>query len=48
MPECTEQVKIVLSGKVTKAYVVKDKGISATKGAKSAVEAAGGKFRGLN
>jgi len=38
-------VKIILSGKVSKAYVVKDKAISATKGAKSAVEAAGGRSR---
>jgi large subunit ribosomal protein L15 len=42
--ESTKIVKIILSGKVTKAYVVKDKVITATKGAKSAVEAAGGRF----
>jgi large subunit ribosomal protein L15 len=40
----TKIVKIILSGKVTKAYVVKGKVITATKGAKSAVEAAGGRF----
>jgi large subunit ribosomal protein L15 len=44
VPEYTERVKIILSGKVTKAFVVKDKAISATKGAKSAVESAGGRF----
>jgi ribosomal protein L15 len=37
-------VKIILSGKVTKAYAINDKVISATKGAKSAVESAGGSF----
>ena len=42
--ENTKIVKIILSGTVTKAYVVKDKVITATKGAKSAVEAAGGRF----
>jgi large subunit ribosomal protein L15 len=42
--ESTKIVKIILSGKVTKAYVVKDKVITATKGAKSAVESAGGRF----
>jgi len=45
VPESTKIVKIILSGKVTKAYVVKDKVITATKGAKSAVEAAGGRFK---
>jgi large subunit ribosomal protein L15 len=44
VPEYTERVKIILSGKVTKAVTIKDKAITATKGAKSAVEAAGGKF----
>jgi large subunit ribosomal protein L15 len=44
VPEYTQRVKIILSGKVSKAYVVKDKAISATKGAKSAVESAGGRF----
>ena len=44
VPEYTKQVKIILSGKVTKPFVIKDKFIAATKGAKSAVEAAGGKF----
>ena len=44
VPEYTERVKIILSGKVSKAFVVKDKAITATKGAKSAVESAGGRF----
>jgi large subunit ribosomal protein L15 len=42
--ESTKLVKIILSGKVTKAFAIKDKAISATKGAKSAVESAGGSF----
>jgi large subunit ribosomal protein L15 len=42
--ENTKRVKIILSGTVTKAFVIKDKVITATKGAKSAVESAGGKF----
>ena len=44
VPENTKLVKIILSGAVTKAYAIKDKSITATKGAKSAVESAGGKF----
>jgi large subunit ribosomal protein L15 len=44
VPEQTQKVKIILSGTVTQAYVVKDKVITATKGAKSAVESAGGRF----
>lgn len=44
VPESTKLVKIILSGTVTKAYIVKDKAITATKGAKSAVESAGGRF----
>ena len=44
VPEATKLVKIILSGTVTKAYIVKDKLITATKGAKSAVESAGGRF----
>src|SRR6202034_3607577 len=43
VPEATKIVKIILSGKVSKAYIVKDKAIMATKGAKSAVESAGGR-----
>ena len=44
VPEYTKQVKIILSGKVSKAYAIKDKFVTATKGAKSAVESAGGSF----
>jgi large subunit ribosomal protein L15 len=44
VPECTKLVKIILSGKVTKAYTVKDSSVTATKGAKSAVVSAGGSF----
>jgi large subunit ribosomal protein L15 len=44
VPEYTERVKIILSGAVSRAFVIKDKTISATKGAKSAVETAGGRF----
>lgn len=44
VPENTQRVKIILSGAVTKAFTIKDKAISATKGAKSAVETAGGRF----
>ena len=44
VPEYTKVVKIILSGKVTKPFTIKDKVITATKGAKSAVESAGGKF----
>jgi large subunit ribosomal protein L15 len=46
VPESTKLVKIILSGKVTKAYTVKDLRVTATKGAKSAVESAGGRFEG--
>ncbi len=44
VPENTKLVKIILSGKLSKAYIVKDKAITATKGARSAVESAGGRF----
>jgi large subunit ribosomal protein L15 len=44
VPEYTKKVKIILSGKVTKGFAIKDKAITATKGAKSAVESAGGSF----
>ena len=37
----TKQVKVILSGEVTEAFTVK--GIKATKGARAAIEAAGGK-----
>jgi large subunit ribosomal protein L15 len=44
VPEYTKRVKIILSGSVTKPFTIKDAAILATKGAKTAVEAAGGKF----
>jgi large subunit ribosomal protein L15 len=44
VPEQTKLVKIILSGAVSKAFVIKDKTITATKGAKSAVLGAGGSF----
>ena len=42
VPENTLKVKVVNSGELTKAITVK--GLSATAGAKTAIEAAGGKF----
>jgi large subunit ribosomal protein L15 len=42
--EGTKRVKIILSGKIGKPYVIRDKAITATKGARSAVESAGGRF----
>jgi large subunit ribosomal protein L15 len=44
VPLRTKRVKIILSGSVSKAYAIKDASVTATKGAKSAVEAAGGSF----
>jgi large subunit ribosomal protein L15 len=44
VPESTKIVKIILSGKLSKAYIVKDVGVTATKGARKAVESAGGRF----
>jgi large subunit ribosomal protein L15 len=44
VPEGTKRVKIILSGKIAKPFVISDKAITATKGAKSAVESAGGRF----
>jgi large subunit ribosomal protein L15 len=42
VPVFAEQAKVVLSGEVSKAVTLK--GIGATKGARAAIEAAGGKF----
>jgi large subunit ribosomal protein L15 len=42
VPEFAEQAKVILSGELKKALTLK--GVSATKGARAAVEAAGGKF----
>ena len=43
IPVFAEQAKLILSGAVTKAVTLK--GVGATKGARAAVEAAGGKFQ---
>ena len=40
VPACTSKVKVILSGKLEKA--VKVKGLAVTKGARAAIEAAGG------
>ncbi len=42
VPAFAEQAKLILSGEISKAVTLK--GVSATKGARAAVEAAGGKF----
>jgi large subunit ribosomal protein L15 len=44
VPETTKLVKIILSGTVSRPFTVKDLRVTATKGAKSAVESAGGRF----
>jgi large subunit ribosomal protein L15 len=44
VPEYTKLVKIIVSGKLDRAFTIKDKAVTATKGAKSAVESAGGRF----
>ncbi|MDE2294816.1 MAG: 50S ribosomal protein L15 [Gammaproteobacteria bacterium] len=46
VPAQAKLVKVILSGSVTKAYTLKGPGIAATKGAKSAIEAAGGRLEG--
>jgi large subunit ribosomal protein L15 len=42
VPEDTERAKVVLSGEIKKAVTLK--GVAATKGARAAIEAAGGKI----
>jgi large subunit ribosomal protein L15 len=42
VPEGTERAKVVLSGELKKAVTLK--GVAATKGARAAIEAAGGKI----
>ncbi|MBV6416266.1 MAG: 50S ribosomal protein L15 [Steroidobacteraceae bacterium] len=42
IPEFAEQAKVVLSGEIKRAVTLK--GVGATKGARAAIEAAGGKF----
>jgi ribosomal protein L15 len=44
VPQSAARVKVILSGAVKRAYVIKDKSITATKGAKAAIEAAGGRL----
>ncbi len=44
IPANTKLVKVILSGAVTKAYAIKGAAITATKGAKNAIETAGGRF----
>ena len=44
VPASTKLVKIILSGKLSRAFTIKESVITATKGAKSAIESAGGKF----
>ncbi|HEY5103019.1 MAG TPA: 50S ribosomal protein L15 [Steroidobacteraceae bacterium] len=44
VPTFTESAKVILSGELTKAVTLK--GVSATKGARAAIEALGGKFEG--
>jgi large subunit ribosomal protein L15 len=46
VPAETKLVKVILSGSVSKAYTLKGPGIAATKGAKGAIEAAGGRLEG--
>jgi large subunit ribosomal protein L15 len=41
VPQHAERVKVILSGKLTKAVTLK--GVAVTKGARAAIEAAGGK-----
>jgi len=42
VPATAEQAKVILSGEVTKAFTLK--GVAATKGAREAIEKAGGKL----
>ena len=42
VPAGTERAKVVLSGEIKKAVTLK--GVAATKGARAAIEAAGGKI----
>jgi large subunit ribosomal protein L15 len=44
VPVTTERAKVVLSGEIKKAVTLK--GVGATKGARAAIEAAGGKIEG--
>jgi large subunit ribosomal protein L15 len=44
VPMFTERVKVILSGEIKKAVTLK--GVAATKGARAAIEAVGGRFEG--
>jgi large subunit ribosomal protein L15 len=44
VPAQTERVKIILSGKVARGFHISDAAVTATKGARAAVESAGGRF----
>jgi len=44
VPPGTERAKVVLAGAISKAVTVK--GVGVTKGARAAIEAAGGKIEG--
>ena len=44
VPVTAERAKLVLSGEVSKAVTIKGALVGATKGARAAIEAAGGKF----
>lgn len=44
VPAATERARIILSGKVARAVTVRGPAVVATKGARAAIEAAGGKF----
>ena len=44
VPMFTERAKVILSGAIKKAVTLK--GVTATKGARAAIEAAGGRFEG--
>jgi large subunit ribosomal protein L15 len=44
VPSHTKRVKIILSGSVTRAYHIHDEAVTATRGARAAVESAGGRF----
>jgi len=44
VPAATEQARIILSGKLARAITVRGPAVVATKGARAAIEEAGGKF----
>ena len=44
VPAQTEKARIILSGKITRALTVQGPGVVATKGARAAIEAAGGRI----